>query len=142
MTTLEKKPATLAYNQEIEISRLGSLLCGAFEGGSNYWYLIEEFIKPKNLNNSDEDSNTWETCFRHIDYPINEGGALIISDINEEDEEDKETWTLNLESMAKGLQVMARDYPRHMADFLNGNDDAETSDVYLQCCLFGEVVFG
>jgi len=140
-TTATAKPATLGYTQEIEISSLGSLLCGAFEGGSNYWYQIDEFIKPKNLNNSDEDCNTWKTCFRHIDYPINEGGALIISDINDEDE-NKETWTLNLESMAKGLQVMAKDYPNHMADFLNGNDDASTSDVYLQCCLFGEVIFG
>jgi hypothetical protein len=140
-TTLEQKPATLGFTQEIEIQRIADLLTGAFEGGSNYWYQIEEFVKPKNLNNSEEGQQTFETCFKHIDYPINEGGALIISDINEEDD-DKETWTLNLESLTKGLQVMAKDYPNHMANFLAFNDDAETSDVYLQCCLFGEVIFG
>ena len=138
MPTTATKPATLGYTQEIEIQRLSDLLCGAFEGGSNYWYQIDEFIKPENFDNSEEGDEK----FRHLSYPCNKGGALIISDINEEDVKHKQTWTLNLESMAKGLQVMAKDYPHHMANFLNDNDDAETSDVYLQCCLFGEVIFG
>jgi hypothetical protein len=137
-TTITAKPATLGYTQEVEIQRLSDLLCGAFEGGSNYWYRIDEFVKPENFDNSEEGDEK----FRHLSYPCNKGGALIISDINEEDDEEKETWTLNLESMAKGLKVMAKDYPRHMENFLAGNDDAETSDVYLQCCLFGEVIFG
>jgi hypothetical protein len=32
--------------------------------------------------------------------------------------------------------------PRHFADVLNENDDAGTGDVFLQCCLFGEIIFG
>lgn len=33
-------------------------------------------------------------------------------------------------------------YPRHWADVLAENDDATTGDVFLQCCLFGECIFG
>jgi len=37
---------------------------------------------------------------------------------------------------------MASEAPRHFADFIAENDDAETADVFLQCCLFGRIVFG
>ena len=53
-----------------------------------------------------------------------------------------ETYTLTREKLIAGLQVMASKYPRHFADVLNENDDAGTGDVFLQCCLFGEIIFG
>jgi len=51
-------------------------------------------------------------------------------------------WKLDLDACKRGLQVMAEEYPRHFADFMSENEDAETADVWLQCCLFGEVVYG
>jgi CBS domain-containing protein len=41
-----------------------------------------------------------------------------------------------------GLQTMADNYPNHWHDFINDNEDAATSDVFLQCCLYGEAIFG
>ena len=49
---------------------------------------------------------------------------------------------LNFTTMKQGIQIMADKYPEHFANVINENDDAETGDVFLQCCLFGEVVFG
>lgn len=40
--------------------------------------------------------------------------------------------------ISKGLQVLADDYPHLMQEILEENDDANTGDVLLQCCLFGE----
>jgi hypothetical protein len=37
---------------------------------------------------------------------------------------------------------MAREAPQHFADFLNENDDADTGDVFVQCCLLGEIRYG
>jgi hypothetical protein len=37
---------------------------------------------------------------------------------------------------------MVEKYPRHYADFKDGDEDASTGDVFLQCCIFGEVVYG
>ena len=37
---------------------------------------------------------------------------------------------------------MGEHYPWQMENLLQENDDAETSDVFLQCCLFGKVIFG
>ena len=39
-------------------------------------------------------------------------------------------------------QIMADKFPRHFANILNENDDAETGDVFLQCCLWGDIVYG
>ena len=122
----------------LPVERISDLLCSALEGGSNYWYHIEQFIKPINFNNSEE-GTTEEKCFRHLDYPINEGGALMIS---VPEDEDGKLYCLDLQSIRSGMKVMAKRYPRHMMDLIRENDDACTGDVFLQCCLFGEVIFG
>jgi hypothetical protein len=44
--------------------------------------------------------------------------------------------------MVRGLQLMADKYPNHFADFMQENDDATTSDVFLQLSVFGELIFG
>ena len=49
---------------------------------------------------------------------------------------------LNLKSIKKGFTVMAKKEPRHFADFISGNYDQITADVFLQCCLLGEVIYG
>jgi hypothetical protein len=117
--------------------RISDLICSAIEGGSNYWYLIEEFVKPTVLE--------WQTdpkqVFKHLDYPLNEGGALVISD-KEDDEPIKSTYRLDLESITKGVQVFADKCPYQFSQFLNDNADAITGDCFLQCCLFGEVIYG
>jgi hypothetical protein len=44
-------------------------------------------------------------------------------------------------AIKSGLKVMAEKYPHHWQDFVSENDDAITGDVFLQCCLFGEIVY-
>jgi hypothetical protein len=129
--------------QEIPIQRISDLLCGAFEGGSNYWYRIEEFVKPENFDNTpDKDDRR----FRHLSFPTNKGGALVISTVGADGEpegdEELVTYRLDLESIEEGLPVMAAKYPRHFNNFITECDDSETSDVFLQCCLFGEIIYG
>lgn len=136
-TTTQQPTISVNVKHEISLQRISDLLCSAFEGGSNYWYQIDKFIKPKNLSfRTDEDQ-----IFRHLDYPLNEGGALIISDI--EGDLNEPPWKrLDLNAIKKGLQIMAEKYPQIMGEFLNENDDAETGDVFLQCCLFGDAIYG
>lgn len=37
---------------------------------------------------------------------------------------------------------MQEKYPQHWADIINESDDANTADVFLQCVVFGEVIYG
>lgn len=134
---MKTQTRSIAVNikHEISLDRISNLLCSAFEGGSNYWYNIEKFVKPSAFTfKTDEDQ-----IFRHLDYPLNDGGAVIIKDMEDEDADSK---TLDFKAIKKGLQIMAEKYPRHMQDFLNDNDDAETGDVFLQCCIFGDAIYG
>jgi hypothetical protein len=73
---------------------------------------------------------------------LNEGGSLKLETLFKDEVNGQKSWTLNLRSIKKGLEVFASKYPRHFADFVSENDDASTGDVFLQCCLFGELVFG
>jgi len=73
------------------------------------------------------------------DYPINEGGALIISD--QLDGENK-NMCLDRGGLLRGLEVLSTKYRQHLASLLSGDFDAETGDVFLQCCLFEEILYG
>lgn len=112
---------------ELEISekRIASLLCGAFEGGSGYW------------------------CGRV--YAIKGGGAGYHSDLIASgkisvfgvfDREGERRIVCRTADLKKGLEIMAEKYPRHFADFLSEQGDATTDDVYFQCVVFGEAIYG
>ncbi len=118
--------------QTIKPEQISSLICSAFEGGSNYWCKITKKIKP----------TTWEfdsdpgTHWLH-DYALNPGGALFITDVDNE----HKAVRFDTTAIEKGLAILAKDHPKHFADILADDADAETGDVFLQCCVFGEIVY-
>lgn len=135
MTTAIKQPDALLVAHPITKQRISDLLCSAFEGGSNYWYIITANIKPAKLTfRTDPDH-----IYPHLDYPLNDDGALMIGDL---EDDSRPPIRLDLDAIGKGLALMARTQPRHFGDFLAENDDASTADVFLQLCLFGEVIYG
>lgn len=134
-------------SHEIDRERVCSLLCSAFEGGSNYWYLIDKAIYPKGTTKSDFGEGG--KCQNGKMYwhwsqlvPTEEGGALLISSVDKDEISGKTEWRLDIDAIREGLRVMAKKYPVHFARIIDENDDGGTGDVFLQCCLFGELVFG
>lgn len=127
--------------------RVADMLCGAFEGGSSYWYEVVRYITPParvwysnpDLGRKPDGPLVW---YRHIDTPLNPGGAVIIKSLDKDKINGKTSWRLDLVTIAKGLNSMAAKCPQHFADMVSENDDATTADVFLQCCLFGEVIYG
>ena len=123
-------PVSITHNQ------IAGLLCTAFEGGSGYWANVDLAYTPTDAEMKDEATYGDWTGFppymvNHPDF------KLTLTDCEEE-----ETYTITLETLKKGLKVMARKYSRHFDNFINENDDADTGDVFLQCAVFGEVVYG
>lgn len=124
----------------VDLYALGGLLCNALEGGSNYWARIEEYKRPSKPYQWDLGRD-----FPHIDYPTSPDGAVVFSangDARNEEINGRTRWTLDRAAMLQGLRVMAEKYPKHYARWVAQTDDANTGDVFLQCCLFGEVVYG
>ena len=125
---------------EISKNRIADLLVGALESNIGTYFVITEKIRPKRLEFRSEENEEWPV----YDWPLNVGGSIVF-EVWEDGERFKlneiDKFVLGLESIQRGLQIMADKYPHHMADFLTENDDAITSDVFLQCCLFGDVIF-
>lgn len=128
----------LITTANVSFQRAADLLCCAIEGGSNYWAEIVKVKEPKEFSFLMDSDLGGENPKPYLsDYPFN-GGSITFSD----GEGDMPDTTLDLEAIKKGLQVLATEHPSHWKDFLNENEDADTGDVFLQCCLYGEVVFG
>ena len=111
----------------INHERVANLLCSAFEGGSNYWYCdLEEGHVP--------DGVTYK--FFHMELPL-KGGSVLFKDGHV-----CGLLVLDGPAIQRGLQVMAKESPSHLADVLTENDDSTTGDVFLQCCVFGKLIYG
>lgn len=123
---------------DVSLESIANLLCSAFEGGSNYWYEIQEFHKPPSLSFRTDK----EKVFRHIDYPLNVGGSLVIKSLEDDEINGAKQWTLNLKACDRGLNIMATKFPHHFANVVVDEGDSNTGDVFLQCCLFGDVIYG
>jgi len=131
---------SLKITQEVSLSRISNLLCDALEGGSNYWYMIEEQIKPTKIEFHESIGSHSPKLWAH-EYPLNPGGALIISST---EEDDGKKYRLDFKAVERGLKLFSesKEMKHHWADFINENEDGITADVFFQFCVLGEVIYG
>jgi hypothetical protein len=128
---------TIDLKDQINLADVQNLLISAFDPASNavgYWCEIVDYVKPNSL----DVRTSPDQIYRYCDYPVNEGGSIVIR----ETEGDGRTFNLGLSEINKGLKVMHDKYPDHWADFKNDNEDNITADVFVQCALFGELIYG
>lgn len=137
---------TFTVNREVDIDGIRGLLCSAFEGGSNYWYVITRYQYPKGFEAADfrEGGRAQPEEYWHASQlvPFMPGGAVWIRSIDNDEINGAKEWSLDTRTIQAGLETMAKKYPKHWGDFVSDNADADTGDVFLQCCLFGELVYG
>jgi hypothetical protein len=142
-----QKDIKISVRQYVPIKRVYDMLVDALEGGSNYWYMIQKEIEPPlpynftdSIWNEDRkrDCNFIHTC----EIPFNVGGALLIDDERADEPTLAKPVHLNLRRIKRGLAIMAKNHTSHYANWLNEEDDADTADVFLQCCIFGDVIYG
>jgi hypothetical protein len=136
-----------------------SLLCSAFEGGSNLWYRIDGYTYPegktrksmeaeKKANAKDPESSFETTFFPHIDTVLMGGGCKV----RDMESAEKGVVVLDWSKCENALRLMAEcatmpadkrhTHPRHWENVMSENTDAETGDVFLQLALWGEVIYG
>lgn len=96
-----------------------NLFITACEGGSNYWC---NSLTPLGKN---------KDAYRAMLY----GFTLT-------DGTDGKEHTVTSKDISKAINLMFTEYPHHFGDILKENDDAITGDVFLQLCVFGEVIYG
>ena len=121
----------MKFNIEVEIThnQIEDLIVGALEGGSNYWLSFEVNPIIKDFK--------WDA----IDYArqIVEGECeLICYDVENQDYLGR----LNKITIEEGLNVMNKKYPHIFNQILNDDGDADTADVFMQCCVLKDIVYG
>jgi hypothetical protein len=128
--TVQAKPFTR--------EQIADVLCSALDaayGSSYYWIEKMKKVSPTSWE-FDSEPRCEEGKHYRQDYPLNPGGALLISD------EDNKDFRLDLNAIQRGLGILASKYPHHFADIIAGNADADTGDALVQCCLFGDIIYG
>lgn len=135
---------TITSSEKVSLKRVAELLNGALDPyyspsySVRYW--CEEIKgrrqKPASLAFRFDE----KTIYPYLDYPLNKGGALYFKEL--EGGEERGLLKLDLLSIRHGLELMCEKWPKQWADFIEENDDCETSDVFVQCCLLGDVIYG
>jgi hypothetical protein len=103
-----------------------NLLINAFEGGANYWYMIQDHNK----------ATIPEVQFLST-LLMNPKGQMKISCCQIPDGK-----TVTHQDVLAGWERFKTKHPRHFADAIDGNDDGCTADVFLQEVVLGEVIYG
>lgn len=120
---------------------LADLLSSAFEGGSNYWCILNGRTPPTEIVfRTEPHAPPGQTYLQ--DFPINPGGSLRFVALDNDVINGRTEFLLDRAALERGFKLLEERYPRHYRDAINEDGDADTGDVFLQLCLFGEVVFG
>lgn len=119
---------------EFTSETIEDLMVSAMEGGSNYWYLIEDTKPIKTATPEMKD----EPLVCRLIKAVERGVKVTILDI----EDEKVLGVLDKNSFVKGTELMFEKYPYHYADAVTENGDAITGDVFFQLALMGELIYG
>ena len=127
---MSKPFGTLPPDGEIQVKvalsvthqELADVIISGVEGGISYWARVKDY--------------RWDCTpsMTHVvlqeDFPAEE---CVLSGWH----------MLGIKDIARGMSIAAEKYPHVMAQWLRDrNGDAGTSDVFIQCALFGEAVYG
>lgn len=113
----------VTIKQTVDSLRIFDLLISAFEGGINYWC---DSIDAGDLG--------------HVSAAKALALGLIDSVTLHDSEEDKDV-ILSVDGMKKALAFLAEKQSHHFRNILD-DYDAETADVFVQCAVFGDTVYG
>lgn len=126
-------PIAYTVCADLKPQDIADLVTTAFEGGVNYWLPRADLVH----RTGQQAEEPW-----YADPTLYEGEfqMRLVEDCGEGD--DPEVHFLTQAGIQFGLSVMATKYRKFLADILTENYDAETADVFLQCCLFQEIRYG
>lgn len=119
---------TMKIEIEITERRVGDLLIGALEGGSYHW--IASFKRYSSRTRTSIDYWVW---------PFKEGCSLLI---HGREYPSDDPLTLDRAAIERGLKLFPTRCPEQFGRWLAEQDDGVTGDLFLQLCLFGEIVYG
>ena len=123
---MKQFPITIQISQQT----IEDIIVTALEGGSNYWYLLQEGLPEPN----------GEPLSIRISNAICNDPHYVLPVYDIETEE--KLGELTQASMLAAFQLAATACPHALAAELREEGDAESADCLFQLAVMGEVVFG
>lgn len=120
---------------EISPDKIANLFVSAFEGAYSPWLHNAESgdAKPARGHTWYSDAHVYEAPFVfRLDYDTEADGEGECSGRK----------LIGLEDVRRGLEAMATHCPQRLGEILQGDTDAITADCFLQCIVFGHLVYG
>lgn len=117
----------------IPCQRIADMVVTAFEGATTYWLKSALLTRQPTEKLSEAPWYASPELYDGRDFTIR---------CTPRDDEDYPARDINIEHLRQGFKIMSQKFPKHFADFVSENDDADTADVWFQCVMFGELIFG
>ncbi len=147
-------PIKVQLTVNIDPQLIRDLVITAVEGGINYWCEEVALMLPQDDSSRPFQARSF-TQMADSGFP-GVGYIILIAKEPPRSEATNREFHLMLApgnigtardilrgaNIAYGLQVMAEKYPRHFGNLMGDAWDAETADVFIQCCIFGEIIYG
>ena len=123
---------------EISDRTLTDILSGALYGNSGFGVDYDEKEYNETKKHMDKD-----VCFEDVlSQMILDGKSILITDEEDlEHENEPEKWTLTKDKLESGVEAVFTKCSSRISDFFD-DPDMFTDWAFIQCCLFGEEVFG
>lgn len=112
---------------------LEKLVIGALEGGSNYWYWINDETTSHII-----DKQSASTFSEKVVQALLDGEVIRVSNIFG----DTETGYITLEVCQQALDILEVYYEDTYKRIRNDQEDAIDYDIWFQVAVFGEVIYG
>jgi hypothetical protein len=139
--TTEETEHAFTVTTKVDYNDILNLIINAFDTAIGYWCRDADPHYPEGFDVKKipwlKRKVEWKYTRKLYFCPLVPGGRLEMHDTVED-----KTVYMDLESVQRGIDVMSKKYPQHWSDFLSQNDDAITADVFIQCCVFGEAIYG
>ena len=126
-------------SREVTREVIENIIVTALEGGSNYWYYINDNGYDA-VRNAVKMEKSLPFPLALVEAVLDHGAVVEICDIEDTDEV---LGVVSANSIQDGLQKLADSDESHaLMDELSYNGDADTSDICFQYIVMGEIIFG
>ena len=139
---MSSEQITVTTSINVTHERISDLMCNSIESGYSSYWMGELNIKEESFIDTYEASHNSDVTDPIYRQDIPMLGGTLVAETVEDDDQEYIKFELNAPRCLETLQLMARDYSHHFEDWREENDDAITSDVFLQLAFMGEIVFG
>jgi hypothetical protein len=129
---------------EIDYGKVANAIVGAIESGYSPWFSAFR-ASSNDLSQSlrNEIKGSGDIWYAEASYWQRGGSADLAFDLPDGEEGEMQGQIeFGKAEIQRGLAIMAAKYPRHLADLLSENDDATTHDVFMQCAILEDVIYG